>query len=441
MTETPKLPNHASSLRPDSSSNMAKKRHRVLRSLGLGLITGAADDDCSAIGTYAQAGAQLGYGILWIAPVILPMMIAVVYVSSKLGQVTGQGLFSVLRSHFPRWLLFTILTGVIVGNIIEAAADLGGMAAAISILVPFPRWSIVIGITATVLVLQIWGSYTLIRNIFRIVALSLLSYAASAFLAHPKLTEVVRGTFVPALRLDKESLAIIVAIIGTSLSAYIYTWQSNEEVEEKIVSGRRTLRQRAGTTNAELKKSLWDVICGMLFSNLTMYFIFLATAATLFVAGEHHITSATQAAQSLRPLAGDFAGLLFTLGIVGVGFLAVPVMTVGAAYDLCQSMNWIYGLHHKPPKAKRFYIAITVFTLAAMGLNFFGFNPMRALVVAGIVQGFSTPPLMLLMMLITNRPAIMGDKVNGRAINTLGWATTATIFAASACLVISWIRD
>ena len=418
----------------------SKRRHTILRSLGLGLITGAADDDCSAIGTYAQAGAQLGYKLLWTAPVTLPMMIAVVYLSGKLGQVTGQGLFAVLRGHFPRWFLYTILTGVILGNIIEAGADVGGMAAAIGIFIHIPQWLAVMVITIAALVLQIWGSYTLIRNIFRVLSLSLLAYVVSAFLAHPKLAEVVRGTFVPTIHMDRNSLAILVAIIGTSLSAYLYTWQSNEEVEEKIAAGRRTSRERIGTSDAELKTTLWDVIFGMLFSNVVMYFIILATAATLFVAGQHNIDSAAQAAQALRPLAGNAAGLLFAFGIIGVGFLAVPVMTTGAAYDLCQSVGWVSGLHYKPAKARKFYGAIAVFTLLAMGLNFLGINPMRALVLAGIVQGFSTPPLMLLIMLITNRSAIMGNKVNGRAINILGWVTTVMIFAASFCLLFTWFR-
>jgi Mn2+/Fe2+ NRAMP family transporter len=262
----------------------------------------------------------------------------------------------------------------------------------------------------------------------------------SACLAHPKLAEVARGILVPTIQFNRDFLAILVAIIGTSLSAYIYTWQSNEEVEEKIAAGRHTLRERSGTTQSELKRSLWDVFFGMLFSNLIMFFTMLATAATLYAAGHHTIESAADAAQSLRPLAGNFAGLLFSVGIIGVGFLAVPVMTTGAAYDLCQSGGWRNGLSYKPKEAKIFYAAITLFTLSAMGLNFIGINPMRALVLAGIVQGFSTPPLMLLIMLITNRPSIMGDKVNGRMINLLGWGTTALIFAASIGLVFSYLH-
>ena len=416
------------------------RQHTMLRSLGLGLITGAADDDCSAIGTYAQAGAQFGYNILWTAPVTFPMMVAVVYLSGKLGQVTGQGLFAVLRAHTPRWFLYLVLAGVIVGNIIEAGADIGGMAAATGILIHVPQWLIVAGITLAALVLQIWGSYTVIRNVLRILALTLLAYVVSALRAHPKLAEVARGILIPAIHFNRDFLAILVAIIGTSLSAYLYTWQSNEEVEEKIAAGRRTLRQRRGTTDAALKTSLWDVIFGMLFSNVVMFFIILATAATLFTTGHHNIDTATDAAQSLRPLAGNLAGLLFSLGIIGVGFLAVPVMTTGAAYDLCQSAGWRNGLSRKVGEAKLFYAAIALFTLIAMGINFFGINPMKALVLAGIVQGFSTPPLMLLIMVMTNRRSIMGDKVNGRLINILGWTTTALIFAASGCLLWSYIR-
>ena len=419
--------------------NLSQK-HSVLRSVGLGLITGAADDDCSAIGTYAQVGAQLGYSALWTAPALLPMMVAVVYLSGKLGLVTGQGLFSVLRSHSHRWLLYVILAGVVFGNIIEAGADIGAMAAAFGILVHIPRWLLILSVSAVALVFQVWGSYGLIRNVLRVLSLVLLAYVGSAFLAHPKFAEVVRGTFVPALHFDRDSLAIIVAVIGTSLSAYLYTWQSNEQVEEKIAAGLRSAVERRGATKNELHGSMWDVIFGMVFSNVIMYFIVLATASTLYTAGQHNIESAAQAAQALRPLAGEAAGLLFAVGLVGVGFLALPVMTTGAAYDLCQSLGWKNGLHYKPREAKKFYAAIALFTFMAMGLNFIGINPMHALVLAGIVQGFSTPPLMLLIMLLTNRESIMGNRTNGHAINILGWTTTTVIFSASVCLVALWVR-
>lgn len=416
------------------------RQYTVLRSLGLGLITGAADDDCSAIGTYAQAGAQLGYKALWTAPLTFPMMVAVVYLSGKLGQVTGQGLFGVLRGHYSRWFVYLVLAGVVTGNTIEAGADIGGMTAAIGLLVHWPRWLLILSITAITLVLQIWGSYRLIRNIFRIIALSLAAYIISAFLAHPRWNDVLHGTLVPSLSLNRDSFSILVAIIGTSLSAYLYTWQSNEEVEEKEAAGKHTARERRGTSEEALRKSLWDVIFGMLFSNVVMYFIILATAATLYTAGKHNINAAVDAAQSLAPLAGRAAGLLFTLGIIGVGFLAIPVMTTGAAYDISQSFGWKNGLYRKPAEAKKFYAAVSVFTLIAMALNFTGINPMGALVIAGIVQGFSTPPLMMLIMIITNNRSIMGDRVNGRIANIFGWITTLTIFSASVGLVITWLH-
>ncbi len=412
-----------------------QKRHTILRSLGLGLITGAADDDCSAIGTYAQAGAQLGYKALWTAPVTLPMMVVVVYLSGKLGQVTGQGLFRVLRAHAPRWLLFLVLAGVVFGNTVEAGADLGGMAAGLGMFVPLPHWAIATAVAGVVLVLQIWGSYALIRNVFRVLALSLLAYVFSAFRSHPAWGEVARGSLIPTIGFDRNSLSILVAIVGTSLSAYLYTWQANQEVEEKQAAGKHSLRQRRGATDDQLKTSLWDIVFGMFFSNVVMYFIILSASATLFVAGHHNVNTAVEAAQSLKPLAGRAASILFALGIIVVGFLAVPVMTTGAAYDLCQSFDWISGLYHKPGYAKRFYGAIVFFTLIALGMNFIPISPMRALVLAGIVQGFSTPPLMLLILIMTNKRSIMGDKVNRPLVNIVGGITTAAIFTASASLL------
>ena len=423
-----------------SNDQTPKEKQTVLRSLGLGLITGAADDDCSAIGTFAQAGAQFGYQILWAAPATFPMMVAVVYLSGKLGQVTGQGLFSILRRHYPRWFIYPVLLCVVIGNTIEAGADIGGIATAVGDLVRLPHWLSVLGIGAITLILQIWGSYGLIRNVFRFLALSLLAYVASAFMAHPNMGEVIRGTFLPSLHLDKESLSILVAIIGTSLSAYIYTWQSNEEVEEKVAAGKHKLLERRGTTVAQLRTSLWDVIFGMFFSNVVMYFTILATAATLFVAGHHKIETAMDAAQSLTPLAGPAAGLLFTIGLVGVGFLAIPVMTTGAAYDVSQSLGWKNGLYRKPADAKAFYVTIAIVTAFATALNFLGINPMRGLVVAGIVQGISTPPLMLLILFMTNNRSIMGDHVNGRLANICGSITTLVIFSAAVTLVIMWMK-
>jgi Mn2+/Fe2+ NRAMP family transporter len=250
--------------------------------------------------------------------------------------------------------------------------------------------------------------------------------------------EVIKGTFIPSIQFNQRFLSLLVAVIGTTLSAYLYTWQSNQEVEEEIAMGRRRLAQRKGATKKELRATKRDVISGMFFSNLVMYFIILSTASTLFKTGTTEINTAAEAAEALRPLAGDAAAVLFALGVIGVGFLAVPIMTTGAAYDLCQVVGWKHSLHAKPSEAKKFYAAIGVFTVLAMAMNFLGFNPMKALVFSGIVQGFSTPPLLLMIMLMTNNRKIMGDRVNTRGLNILGWITTAAIFAATAGLVITW---
>ncbi|HEX5998828.1 MAG TPA: Nramp family divalent metal transporter [Hyphomicrobiaceae bacterium] len=415
------------------------RRAGKARALGLGLITGAADDDCSAIGTYASAGAKFGPAILWTAPVTFPMMFTVVYLSAKLSQVSGRGLFLTIRDYYPRKILYSTLIGVLIGNVIEAAADIGGMAAAMNLLMPIPIPAIVVGTTLTVLALQFWGSYRLISNIFRWLALVLLAYVGSAVLARPEIVPVLYGTLVPTIQLNSEFLSILVAIIGTTLSAYLYSWKTNEEVEEEIAQGRTRLEQRKGTTRSELRLARNDILLGMLFSNIIMYFIMLSTASTLYKAGQTDISTAAQAAEALRPLAGDAAGILFSLGIVGVGFLSVPVMTAGAAYDVAQVMGWKCSLHARPSEAKEFYGTILLFTAMAMALNFLGFNPMKALVWSGIVQGFSTPPLLLLIMLMTTSRRIMGARVNSLWMNILGWTTTAVIFAASIGLVLTWL--
>ena len=415
----------------------ARKRG-VVRALGLGVVTGACDDDPSAIGTYASAGAKFGPSFLWTAPVTFPMMYAVVYLSSKLGQVSGKGLFHNLKEHYPRWILWPTLIGVLIGNTVEAAADLGGMAAAINLFLPVPIPLIVVVNAAVILALQIWGSYELIRNVFRWLALALLAYVGAAVLAKPNLGEVIWGTFVPHIQFSREFLSMLVAVIGTTLSAYLYTWQSNVEVEEEILKGRTTVKERRGATDEELRKSRRDILLGMAFSNLIMYFIILSTASTLYKAGQNEIETAAQAAEALRPLAGDAAGILFAVGVIGVGFLAVPIMTAGAAYDLCQVLGWKSSLHAKPREAKKFYICIAGFTLLAAGMNFLGFNPMKALVWSAIVQGFSTPPLLLLILLMTSNRKIMGERVNSQWTNILGGVTTAAIFAASFGLLATW---
>jgi Mn2+/Fe2+ NRAMP family transporter len=410
----------------------------LLRALGTGIITGAADDDPSAIGTYASAGAKFGLSFLWIAPVVLPMMYVVVYLSAKLGRVYGKGLFAIIRDRYPRWLLYPMMIGAITGNVIEAAANLGGIGASLNLLVPIPISVIVIVVAIGVLGFQWWGSYALLRNLFKWLTLALFAYVAAAFMAKPNLGEVVRATLLPRIQFNGDFLSMIVACIGTSLSAYIYTWQSNQEVEEQIQQGKRTVAQRRGASESELDRTRRDVLIGMAFSNLILYFIILATGATLHASGKVEIETAAEAAAALEPLAGEAAKILFAIGIVGVGCLAVPVMTTGAAYDLAQGLGMPSSLNAKPNEAPLFYFTIGVVTALAVLLNFLGFNPMKALVWSGVVQGFSVPPLLLMMMLMTNDHRVVGERVNSRLTNTLGWITTVATFAATTCLVVSW---
>jgi NRAMP (natural resistance-associated macrophage protein)-like metal ion transporter len=410
---------------------------RVIKAIGTSIITGAADDDPSAIGTYASAGAKFGLSFLWIAPVLLPMMYVVVYLSAKLGRVYGKGLFAIIRDRYPRWLLYPMLTGAVIGNVIEAAADLGGIGASLNLLIPLPIPMIVVGAALVILLLQLWGSYTLLRDIFKWLALVLFAYIAAAVMAKPNPGEILRGTLVPHIQFNFEFLSMVVACIGTSLSAYIYTWQSNQEVEEQIAEGKRTLAQRRGASNRELERIRHDVLIGMIFSNLILYFIILATGATLHPAGKVDIETAAEAAAALAPLAGEGAEILFALGLVGVGFLAVPVMTTGAAYDLAQGFGKTASLNARAREAPIFYVTIATVTLLAVLLNFLGLNPMKMLVWSGIVQGFSVPPLLFLMMLMTNDRRVVGARVNSRLTNTLGWITTAVASTAAACLVVS----
>lgn len=415
-----------------------EKRGGVLRLLGTGVITGAADDDPSAIGTYASAGAKFGLAFLWIAPVLLPMMFAVTYLSAKLGRVYGKGLFAAVRDRYPRQLLYPLMIGAFTGNVIEAAANMGGVGAALNLLVPLPVSLLVLLVATGVILFQLFGSYELLRSIFRWLTLALFAYVAAGVLGKPDWLAVARATVAPNIRWSSDFLAMIVACIGTSLSAYVYTWQSNQEVEEQIDEGKTTARQRRGASRRELARTRRDVMIGMVFANIILYFIILSTATTLHRAGTTEIESAAQAARALEPLAGPGAKWLFALGVIGVGFLAIPVMTTGAAYDLVQGIGREGTLHHRLSEAKLFYGVIVLVTVVAAGLNFLGFNPMRVLVVSGMVQGFSVPPLLFMMMLMTNNRRMMGERRNSTLLNVIGWAATAATFAATACLVVSW---
>src|ERR1043166_676373 len=316
-------------------AKMKRERNPIKRFfnvLGPGLITGASDDDPSGIGTYAVAGAAYGFATLWTALFTLPLMVSVQLTCARIGMVSGMGLAAVLRRHYARNLLYLTVFLLVIANTINAGADLGAIAAAINLLVPVPIALLVLPIALLILALQIWGSYRLIATTFKWLVLALFAYVGSAFFARPDWLEVARNTFIPRLSLDAPFLATLVAIFGTTISPYLFFWQTDQEVEEEISFGRVTRTQRRGASDAEMKYARWDVYIGMFLSNLVMYFVILATAATLFKSGNTNIQSAADAAQALRPLAHGAASLLLAIGLIGTGFLAVPILTGCSAY-------------------------------------------------------------------------------------------------------------
>jgi NRAMP (natural resistance-associated macrophage protein)-like metal ion transporter len=411
---------------------------RFIKILGPGLITGASDDDPSGIGTYAVAGASFGYGMLWTALISFPLMASVQFICAKVGMVSGQGLAGVLRRHYPRWLLYPAVMGLVIANTINVGADIGAIAAAINLLVPIPIPWMIVPIALAILGLVFIGSYRLIANVFKWLTLALLAYIGSAFFARPDWGDVLHGTVVPTFSIDPKFLTTLVAILGTTISPYLFFWQSNQVVEEEIAIGRKTLWQRRGASDEELKYAAWDVNTGMFLSNVVMYFIILATAATLFTSGETNISSAADAAEALRPIAGDAAAVLLAVGLIGAGFLAVPILSGSAAYGVAEAFGWRHGLDTRPGRAKEFYGVIAVATLVGMLINFSGINTIDALVWTAVINGFVAPPLMVLIMLISNNREIMGERTNSLPINILGWIATAVMFVAAIALVLTW---
>ncbi len=283
------------------------------------------------------------------------------------------------------------------------------------------------------------GSYRLIEKVFRWLALALLAYLGAALFAHPDVGRVLAGTLIPTIRLDPAYIGILVALLGTTISPYLFFWQASQEVEEQISIGRRTLRQRRGASPFELKYALWDTIAGMVFSEVVAYFIILATGATLFVAGKTQIGSATEAAQALRPLAGDAAALLLAVGLIGAGVLAVPVLTGSAAYGVAEAFGWRTGLDRKPGRAPGFYAVIVAATLVGMAINFLGINPITALVLSAVLNGLIAAPLLVLVMVVSNDRSAMGERTNGRLLNVVGWLTTGVMGVAAIGLVVTTI--
>jgi NRAMP (natural resistance-associated macrophage protein)-like metal ion transporter len=430
--------------RPPDPTVVALRRERnplrvFSKVLGPGLVTGASDDDPSGIGTYAQAGAAYGFATLWTAVVMLPMMIAVQYICAKIGLVNGRGLAGVLREHYPRWVLYPAVLALVVANTINAGVDIGAIAAAINLLVPIPATVFIIPVSVGILALQVFGSYQLIARVFKWLTLALLAYIAAALFARPDWAAVLRGTLIPTIELTPQYIGILVALIGTTISPYLFFWQASQEVEEQILMGRRRLWQRQGASKTELRYALADTVSGMVFSGVVAYFIILASGATLFVSGQHTIGSATDAAIALRPVAGDLSAALLAIGIIGAGILAVPILTTSAAAGISEAAGWKFGLDQKASKAPQFYAIVVVATIVGMAINFLGINPITALVVTAVINGLLAAPLLVVVMLVSNNRKAMGERTNGRRLNILGWGTTVVVGIAAIALVVTSI--
>ena len=412
--------------------------NRILARLGPGLITGASDDDPSGIGTYTQAGAALGYATLWTAIVTLPLMIVVQHICAKIGMCSGRGLAGVLHKYYSRWLLYPVVAGLVVANTINAGTDIAAIAAAINMFIPIPISVMVLPVAVVIVVIQVWGSYHLIVRIFKWLTLSLFAYVIAAFLAGPDWPAVAKATFLPQMRFDSQYVTTLVAILGTTISPYLFFWQASEEVEEEKSEGRTSIAKRKGATDQELKAEKWDTVSGMIFCNLVFYFVILAAASTLHVNGQTNIQSATEAAQALRPLAGNLATVLFAIGLIGAGLLAVPVLTGSSAYAVAETFGWRSGLDEKPRHAKKFYAVIAASTVIGVLIDFAGINPISALFWTAVINGVVAPPLLVVVMFVANNKKAMGHRTNGRFTNLVGWLATAIMFAAALGMFITW---
>jgi NRAMP (natural resistance-associated macrophage protein)-like metal ion transporter len=422
-----------------ATKKMAKKvaPRRVRKffgELGPGLITGAADDDPSGISTYSVTGASFGYAPLWTALFSFPLMTSVQLMCARLGMVTGLGLAGVIRRRYSRWVLWGACFLLIVANVVNIGADLGGMADATEMVTGVNSlvWTPVYAILITSLLF--WTSYRFIAKIFKWLTLVLFAYVITAFLAHPDWRAVLHATFIPHVQWSSAYIATFVGILGTTISPYLFFWQAAQEVEEERKKGRQTVEEREGATDAELRQSRTDVLTGMFFSNLVMYFIILTTAATLHAHGKTTIDTAQQAAEALKPLAGNGAYLLFTLGLIGTGMLGIPVLAGAAAYAVAEARNWRGTLEDKPGLAKKFYAIVASSMILGLGLEYAGFNAVKMLFWSAVLNGVLAPPLIILVVLLTSSRKVMGDRANPPLLKWLGWATAGVMTVAAVAM-------
>ena len=422
---------------PEVNLEKNKKQNflqKSLATLGPGLITGAADDDPSGISTYSVAGAAYGYATLWIALLTFPLMAAVQLMCARLGLVTGRGLAAAVRIYYPRWVLWGACSILVVANVVNIGADLGGMAEATQLITGIPPFVWIPFYAIGILALLFWTSYKLIARIFKWMTLVLFAYVLASFFAHVDWKHALAVTFVPHLEWSRGFLAVLVAILGTTISPYLFFWQAAEEVEEERASG-RTVAQRKGATGVALNSARADTVAGMFFSNLIMYFIILTTAATLHAHGQTNIATARQAAEALRPLAGNGAYLLFTLGLIGTGMLGVPVLVGSCAYAVAEGATWRGSMSDRPKRARAFYGVMAM--ALGLALNYMGLNAVKMLFWSAVINGLLAPPLILLVILLTGNHKVMGKHVNPPLLRYLGWATFVVMVAAAVGMLLT----
>jgi NRAMP (natural resistance-associated macrophage protein)-like metal ion transporter len=425
MTAEPARPSE--SARSDHSHNPLR---RYFQTLGPGLVTGASDDDPSGIATYSVAGAAFGLGFLWTALLTFPLMAAIQLVCARIGLVTGRGLAGAIRHHYPRWLVLAACLILLVANVFNIAADLTGMADAGAMLtgVPAVLLLVLFGVGITIATVRL--SYATLSRCLKWLTSVLFAYVIAAVLARPHWGSALKATVLPSLEWNNASVATLVGILGTTISPYLFFWQASQEVEEEKGQGRRTVAQRRGATAHELADARLDVNTGMFFSNFVMFFIILATASTLSRSGQRNIQTALEAAEALRPLAGDAAYVLFALGLIGTGLLAIPVLAGSASFAVAEIFGWRAGLDLKPRAARRFYLVFSGAITTGMILAIQQTNPIHVLFLSAVLNGLLAPPLMVVIMLVGSNPKIMGAHVNGFWLTALGWAATALMAIA-----------
>jgi Mn2+/Fe2+ NRAMP family transporter len=408
-----------------------------LQVLGPGLITGASDDDPSGIGTYSQVGSQFGYGLLWLALFTFPLMSAVQELCARIALQTGVGLGASLQRKFPRVLVGIAIVGLVAANTFNVGADLGAVAAAGSLLSrgALQALWLVVPVALLILSMQVFATYATIFKIFKWLTLALFAYVITAFFAHPPLLEVLKATVTPHIELSKDFVTALVAVLGTTISPYLFFWQASSEVDELTATGATNPQVgRRGLKQAELRAARADVMIGMAFSNLVMYFIILTSAAVLHAHGKTDVQTADQAAAALTPLAGPFAFIVFSVGLIGAGLLAIPILTGSATYAIKEFLGLPGSLASKPQHRPTFYLILTLATVAGVVMNFAHLDPIRALFISAVINGVVAPPLLLLIVLLGADAAVMKRYVSGKL--SLALTGIATVFMAVAAITM-----